>query len=159
MSNNINFSGLDNEELRAAIASGIDHGGNDIEPFVDEKGGWPLRCCLTDSRPGDTIAIIAWSPFAWKGPYREVGPVVVHAADCPGQEDGSDLPPALEQAPMVLRPYGHDRQIAYSLVRHIDSGGSLTAEVADMLENDKIDFVHGRNITGGCYSFTASRNS
>ncbi len=158
MTNAISYQGLDQNQLRDALAAGVDHGGNRIEPFVDEKGGWPLRCCLTDSDPGDEIAIIAWSPFAWDGPYREVGPVVVHTAGCDGQQTSSALPTNLDQAPMVLRPYGHDRRIAYPLVRHVDSGGSLASEIAAMFSDAEIDFIHARNVTGGCYSFTARRS-
>jgi hypothetical protein len=28
-----------------------------------------------------------------------------------------------------------------------------------LLAFDDVDFVHGRNVTGGCYSFTATRPS
>lgn len=157
MTNAISYQGIDHRQLKDVIAAGVDHGGNPIEPFIDTAGGWPLRCCLADSAPGDEIAIIAWSPFAWDGPYREVGPVVVHTSDCGGRQDSAELPADLDRAPMVLRPYGHDRRIAYPLVRHVAGEGSLTAEIADMLRNETIDFIHARNVTGGCYSFTAAR--
>lgn len=157
MTCSISFHGIDLDELNKTLAAGVDHGGNPIKPFVDEKGGWPLRCCLGDSAPGDTIAIIAWSPFDWHGPYREIGPVVVHADGCSGYHDHTRLPVALDQAPMVLRPYSTDRMIAYSHVRHVEAGRSLAAEIAEILADETIDAVHGRNITGGCYSFTASR--
>ena len=149
-------TGIDNDQLAAALQAGVDHGGNPIEPFVDHDGGWPLRCCLADSTPGDTIAIIAWSPFPWPGAYAETGPVVVHADGC---DDAA--PPVLsaefDQRPMVLRPYGHDHRIAYHRVRHVEAGRSLTAELAELLAETDVDFVQGRNVTGGCYAFTASR--
>jgi hypothetical protein len=56
-----------------------------------------------------------------------------------------------------LRPYGHDRRIAYHRVRHIAADDSLTVHVAELLGHDDVDFVHGRNVTGGCYAFTATR--
>ncbi|MEM7324564.1 MAG: DUF1203 domain-containing protein [Actinomycetota bacterium] len=157
MSNTISYIGINNRGLDASLEAGVDHGGSPIEPFIDDNGGWPLRCCLADSKPGDEIAIIAWSPFPWNGPYREVGPVVVHTTGCPGRTDTSALPADLDAAPMVLRPYNHDRRIAYPSVRHVEAGGSLTEEIAAMLADDTIDFVHARNVTGGCYSFTARR--
>ena len=63
----LRFTGLDPIVVRDTLAAGVDHAGNPIEPFVDEAGGWPLRCCLGDSEPGDEIAIVAWSPFGWTG--------------------------------------------------------------------------------------------
>lgn len=157
MSNSISYTGIDNTQLGEALSHGVDHGGNPIEPFVDAEGGWPLRCCLANSAPGDRIAIIAWSPFDWDGPYREVGPIVVHASGCEGPNQTAALPPSLDQAAMVLRPY-RDRRISYGDVRHIEAGQSLSVQVDEMLQLDGIEFVHGRNVTGGCYAFTARRN-
>ena len=150
-------SGIDTTELQRVLASGVDHGGNPIEPFIDENGGWPLRCCLQPSEPGDRIAIIAWSPFPWSGAYAEVGPIVVHADDCPGSEATPELPTELAGRPMTLRPYGPDQRIAYHRVRHVEAHESTEAAAAAILEADDVEFVHGRNVTGGCYAFTARR--
>jgi hypothetical protein len=155
------FTGTDPAELRQVLANGIDHGGNPIEPFTDGDGGWPLRCCLTDSQPGDRIAIIAWSPMPWNGAYAETGPIVVHADGCDTADPMSRLrrlPADFDARAMVLRPYGPDRRIAYHRVRHVAAGGSVTDHVEEVLAFDDVDFVHGRNVTGGCYSFTAMRS-
>ncbi len=148
--------GIDNNALSEALQAGIDHGGNPIEPFVDPEGGWPLRCCLQDSVPGDHVAIIAWSPFTWSGPYVETGPVVVHADSCPGAN--GTLPPEFEGRPMTLRPYGNDRMIAYSKVRHLTPEDSITQHVEELLDDPDVLEVHARNPTGGCYAFQAHRH-
>lgn len=152
----LHVTGIDTDDLAAAIAAGQDHAGNPIEPFIDDDGGWPLRCCLSDSQPGDEIAIIAWSPFPWKGAYAETGPVVVHTTRCPGAAAPA-LPQDFDARAMVLRPYGHDQRIAYHRVRHVQAGASLSAELQELLAEADVDFVHGRNVTGGCYAFTATR--
>ena len=154
---NIQIKGTDAIALLEVLERGIDHGGNPVEPFVDIDGGWPLRCCLEDSRPGDEIAIIAWCPFPWKGPYAETGPVVVHADECVGSTLRDHLPPELDGRAMTLRPYGMDHRIAYGKVRHVAEGESLTALVEELLGDPDIEMVHGRNVTGGCFSFQANR--
>jgi hypothetical protein len=156
---NTTFTGTDPTELRRILADAVDHGGNPIEPFVDDDGGWPLRCCLADSRPGDRIAIIAWSPMPWSGAYAETGPIVVHADGCDAADSRSRLPAELDARAMVLRPYGPDRRIAYHRVHHAPAGGSLTELVDELLAYDDVDFVHGRNVTGGCYAFTGTRST
>ena len=150
-------SGIDPVELQSVLGRGVDHGGNPIEPFVDAEGGWPLRCCLQNSRPDDRIAIIAWSPFPWSGPYAEVGPIVVHADECPGASTTAVLPDELAERAMTLRPYGPDRRIAYHRVRHVGADESIEAAAAEVLATDDVEFLHGRNVTGGCYAFTARR--
>jgi hypothetical protein len=153
----IKFTGIDRTQLTQTLAKRIDHGGNPIEPFVDSKGGMPMRCCLADSVAGDEVAIIAWSPFPWQGAYCETGPIYVHTKGCPGLATTEALPPELDVRQMTLRPYGPDKMIAYHLVRHVDEGESLTDHVQNLFDEFDIDLLHGRNATGGCYSFTASR--
>lgn len=70
--------------LAAILDAGTDHGGNPVARFEDQSGGWPLRCCLTDSVRGDQLAIIALSPFPWDSAHRETGPVVLHTETCGG---------------------------------------------------------------------------
>ena len=152
------FRGVDRARLVEVLASGVDDGGNPIEPFVDDDGGWPLRCCLAESTGGERIAIIAWSPFDWSGPYRETGPIVVHADPCPTPPiEHTRLPDALDARPMVLRPYSHDHRIVYELVTHLPSGGGSGEHVQRLLDHPDVAEVHGRNWTGGCYAFSARR--
>jgi hypothetical protein len=152
------FHGVDRQQLALVLAAGVDHGGNPIEPFDDPEGGWPLRCCLQDSIADERLAIIAWSPFAWTGPYRETGPIVVHADPCPAPAgEPARLPAALDARPMVLRPYSHDHRIVYELVTHLLVGGSISDQVERLLDHPEVAEVHGRNWTGGCYAFTAHR--
>jgi hypothetical protein len=168
---NVNQSGLfdvdvhvEGVDVLAANASqladlrhlGRDHGGNPVEIFVDGEGGWPLRCCLQDSMVGERLAIVAWSPFPWSGPYAEIGPVVIHASDCGGRTSTS-LPVQFLSRPQLLRPYGYDRRIGYDDVVIVDGDDSLPDVLVDLLARGHVDFVLARNVRAGCYSFTAVR--
>jgi hypothetical protein len=135
---------------------GTDDAGNPVEMFVDGAGGWPLRCCLRDSAIGDRLAVVAWSPFPWSGPYAEVGPIVIHASDCGGRTTTS-LPAQFLTRPQLLRPYGYDRRIAYDDIVIVGGDESLPDVLADLLSRDHIDFVLAGNLRAGCYSFTALR--
>lgn len=149
------IAGIDLAALDQLRRTGIDHGGNPVEPFLDETGGWPLRCCLTDSEPGDRVAIVSWSPFPWTGAYRELGPIVVHAEHCPRPHDGS-FPAQFEQRRQTLRPYGADHRIAYQHAVIVEPGTGLEATIDRLLADPAIEFVHARNVLAGCYSFTAT---
>jgi hypothetical protein len=153
------FQGVDRSRLDAVLAVGVDDGGNTIEPFLDGDGGWPLRCCLRSSSAGERIAIIAWSPFDWTGPYRETGPVVVHADRCPTPAVRlARLPDEFEARQIVLRPYSHDHRIVYDLVTHLSAGAGVATHVERLLDDPRVAEVHGRNWTGGCYAFSARRS-
>lgn len=155
MPNTIVITGADRNQLAVLWSTGRDHGGNPVEPFVDTDGGWPLRCCITDAQPGDELAIVAWSPFPWQGPYAELGPIVIHARPCSGLAvDG--IPKEFLSRRQVVRPYGIDRRIAYDRIAIVEPDGSLPAVVADVLAHDDIEFALVRNVASGCWSFTAS---
>lgn len=152
----IRISGADDRQLEDVRSTGIDHGGNPFEPFVDGEGGWPLRCCLTDSRPGDEVAIVAWSPFPWAGPYAEIGPIVVHARPCQGVA-GDAIPEQFLSRRQVVRPYDTSHRIAYHRIAIVEPGGTLPLVVADVLDHDDVEFALVRNVASGCWSFTANR--
>lgn len=151
------FEGIQPTDLREVLASGVDQGGNPIQPFIDADGGWPMRCCLADSLPGDEVAIIAWSPFRWQGPYRETGPIVVHTNGCSSTWQAAALPEEFDQRPMTLRPYGAEHSILYELVSPISAGSGLNAAVGALLERPEVAEVYGRNVRGGCFAFVARR--
>lgn len=155
MRNTIVIAGADRGQLDELWSTGRDHGGNPVEPFVDHDGDWPLRCCLSDSQPGDEVAIVAWSPFPWQGPYAELGPIVIHARPCAGVA-GHGIPEAFLSRRQVVRPYVIDRRIAYDRIAIVQPDGSLPGVVADALAHDDIDFALVRNVASGCWSFTAS---
>lgn len=154
------FEGLDPVELQRIMRDGVDHAGSPVAPFVDGDGDWPLRCCLTDSRPGDRLAIIAFSNFPWISPYRTTGPVVVHAEPCAGVTGAYPL--QFDDRTQVVRAYGRgdDREhsLIYDLNAIVPAGGGLADSIDRVLRDDRVEFVHVHNVISGCYSFTARRD-
>ena len=98
---------------------------------------------------------MAWNPFPWSGPYAEVGPVVIHASGCDNRHLGDRVPDQFRGRAQILRPYGHDRRIAYDLIRHLRPDDDLDAAIAELLADPDVSFLQARNVMSGCYSFTA----
>jgi hypothetical protein len=147
---------LDPARLAELRNAGVDHGGTPLEPFVDDAGGWPLRCCLRDSRVGEQIAIVAWQPFTWKGVYAEIGPVVIHAAACDGYSGGA-VPAQFEGRRQLVRPYTADHRIAYDRTRLVEVDESLTDAIRAVFEDSAVESALVRNVLAGCLSFEVVR--
>lgn len=147
---------LDPARLAHVREAGVDHGGNRLEPFVDDAGGWPLRCCLRDSNVGERIAVVAWQPFTWAGAYAETGPVVIHADACAGFSGGA-VPPQFEDRRQLLRPYTAEHRIAYDHTRIVEVDESLADAIHDAFEHAEIRSVLVRNVLAGCLSFEVVR--
>lgn len=148
--------GTDRVRLDQLRRSGIDHHGLPVEAFVDEDGEWPLRCCLTDSRPGDAIAVVGWSPFPWNGAYRMSGPAVIHVDACPTTPDGA-LPAQFENRRQILRCYDGGHQQVYDLAVLVEPGDGLGAALESIFRDPRAELVQAFNVLAGCWSFTGAR--
>lgn len=114
-----------------------------------------MRCCLTESLPGERIALISYRPFPWSGPYAEVGPVFVHAEECAGYQKSSEYPEEFAGRRQLLRAYDHHRRISDAI--QAKDGEQAKRILAWLLSRPEVDFVHSRNLEWGCYMFSARR--
>ncbi|MEV0266168.1 DUF1203 domain-containing protein [Streptomyces sp. NPDC050617] len=148
------------EELRVR-----DDAGNAPRPVTEDgEGGSPLRCCLSRSKPGESLALVSYAPLrrwaretaAEPGPYDEVGPVFIHLGDCGGWAGDASgaFPDTMRGARRVLRAYTAEGSILGG--RLIDGEGAdadLTIEqgLAELYENPQVAAVHVRAVEFGCF--------
>ncbi|HUA42745.1 MAG TPA: DUF1203 domain-containing protein [Streptosporangiaceae bacterium] len=135
--------------------------------LTDAEGGSPLRCCLRPSQAGEQIALVSYAPLrrwagevgASPGPYDEVGPVFIHAAEC-GGPDGTGYPSWLAAGRRVLRAYSAEGHILGGRLIAADPDGSpVPAEsaLAEMLADPAVALVHARALEFGCFTFEVRR--
>lgn len=148
--------------LRRIRTQGHDGFGHQWGPRVDHEGGAPLRCCLRDSRPGESIALISYAPVresvganADAGPYDEIGPVFVHADECAGPSDTRRYPSDWADRSQVLRAYRADGGIAGGV--RLEPGDDRDEAARRLLADPEVAFVHSRNIVYGCYMLEIRR--
>ncbi len=137
------------DEIRAAR---VDEAGNRLTPQADPEGGNPLRCCLRETRPGEQVLLIAYTPPGTAGAYAERGPVFIHAEPCGGYATPDRYPPELSHRQQVVRAYDRDGQIADGILA--EDGEHALAIIRRMLDRPDVALVHLRNVGYGCYNFT-----
>lgn len=146
---------LDAGRLAALLAGGRDDQGRPIRVHtVTEAGGTPLRCCLREAEPGERAALLGWRLDLPDGPYREVGPVFVHADGCPGYRTPHAYPAGFAGRPQVQRAYSAAGDLLDS--RAVPPG-EAEAALADWFARDEVAVVHSRNPLHGCYMFAVRR--
>ncbi|MFN2517487.1 MAG: DUF1203 domain-containing protein [Jatrophihabitantaceae bacterium] len=138
-------------ELRRIRSEQHDDHGNELIGLLDDAGGAPLRCCLRDSRSGERIALIAYSPFCRPGPYAEVGPIFIHAQECDGYRDQDRYPDAFRTRAQVLRAYRADGTITGGTV--LQRGDSPEQVAAELFADPEVELLHARNVVHGCFMF------
>ena len=149
---------VDPTELAAVRSTGRDVAGHVPEPFQDSEGGSQLRCCLRRSRPGDRLLLISHAPLAADRPWREVGPVFVHAEACDGWAGGIGTVPAwFDDAARVVRAYDSTGAMRYDANRLVRAGEGVAAALADVFGDPTVVEAHVRNSVAQCFVARAVR--
>ena len=147
------FEAIPAAELDRIRAAGTDEAGSRLSVQVDAEGGSPLRCCLRETRPGERVLLLAYTPPGGIGPYAERGPVFIHAERCEGYQTRGVYPPELSHRQQVVRAYGHDGRIAAGVLAA--DGDHAAAVIQDLLRHPDVALVQLRNVGYGCYNCVA----
>jgi hypothetical protein len=139
--------------LAAVRATGLDAAGQPVERSTAE-GGEPLRCCLRDANPGEPLLLFGYAPPPAAGPYREVGPIFAHDADCPGPDPAGGYPAPWRGRPQVLRAYDRRGRIHGG---RLHDGDDPEAVIAELFADPAVVALHSRNVAYGCFMFTVER--
>ncbi len=137
--------------LRQTRTAMTDEAGNRLTVAVDAEGGSPLRCCLRETRPGEEVLLIAYTPPGTAGAYAERGPVFIHAEACPGYLTPGMYPPELSHRQHVVRAYDGQGRIADGIL--VADGERALPVIRALLARPDVELVHLRNVGYGCYNF------
>lgn len=140
------------EELRS---TGVDEAGNTLAAEIDAEGGSPLRCCLRETRPGERVLLVAYTPPGGQGGYAERGPVFIHAERCDGYLTPDRYPPALAHRQQIVRAYNQRGRIADGVLAA--DGDHATAIIRELLARPGISLVQLRNVGFGCFNCAVRR--
>jgi hypothetical protein len=114
----------------------------------------PLRCCLRNAVEGEDLILFNYELPLPPSPYREAGPVFIHANPCSGPESVTSYPVAWIGRPQVLRAYNHRGWIHDALTH---DGTNPDPLILQFLADPEVEQVHSRNVAYGCYMFTITR--
>ncbi len=152
----LHVNAIDPGRLETIRNAGKDEHGNDFVAFPAE--GWePTRCCLRVATGGESIALIAYSPFTVQSPWAESGPVYVHAEACAGYEVHGELPAELRAGPRILRTYYADESLDYDDITLVPEGQDLEPALRDLLTRPKVAAVHVRAWMSQCFAYEVRR--
>ncbi|MFK4064693.1 DUF1203 domain-containing protein [Streptomyces sp. NPDC029674] len=146
----------------------VDDAGQPCVPYTDEEGGYPLRCCLRASAPGERIALVSYAPLrrwaagtgAAPGAYDEQGPVFIHADPCEGPgEERAGYPFSRAGALRTVRRYSAEGRIVGGRLMEIpdDEEAGFDAAFAEAFADPRVALVHVRAVEYGCFHFEVRR--
>ena len=145
---------LSSEVAREARSAPQDTYGNVLSAQTQAAPGNPCRHCLRRADAGERLVLFSHSPFETRNPYKEVGPVFVHADGCERYAETDRLPEDFLNRPLVLRGYDTGQCIVAVAVV---ADGRTHQRVEELLADPEVAFVHARSFTHGCYLFRIDR--
>jgi hypothetical protein len=125
--------------------------------IADEPHAYPCRRCLRDAEPGERLVLLSYDPFEGDSPYRQAGPIFVHAEPCaPGPVPLGELPDQLTRRLLSVRSFDRDHLMTGGTVV---PGDELREAAARLLENDAVAYLHVHNAGPGCFAVRIDRGT
>jgi hypothetical protein len=122
---------------------------------VDELNSFPCRRCLQDGKIGHVMRLVSYDPWLGDSPYRQPGPIFVHASPqcAPYTPDGL-VPDQLDRRLMSLRCFDADHFMVSS---DVVQGDKLIETAVGMMQNERAEYIHVHNARPGCFAVRIDR--
>ena len=151
----IQIEPIDPSDLARIRDTGSGANGVPNEP-IELTAGQQLRCCLRLTEAGEDLLLISYAPLAAQRPWREAGPVFVHAGPCPEPFDGQ-IPAWFDDGPRVLRAYDRTGAMLYAQNRKVEAGAGVPGALEQQFDDPAVAEVHVRNDLPQCFIAKAVR--
>jgi Protein of unknown function (DUF1203) len=141
--------------LETALVLCLRDGAPDGNGMVPERGitpadGYPCRHCLGLIAKGDAYLTLAHRPFPALQPYAELGPIFLHANDCPRGGGNAAIPTFLNSPRYMVRGYGADDRIVYG-TGTIEATTEIPAAAEAKFKDERVRYLHVRSASNNCY--------
>ena len=152
------YSGMPSELAAAYRGGAPDANGQVPERRVSDGDGVPCRHCLGNVEKGEAYLVLAYRPFPAPQPYAELGPVFIHAEECPAYSPEEGLPERERRGKSgrILRGYGRDDRIVYG-TGVVVGNGEIESHAAAILARPDVAYVHMRSATNNCFTLRIDR--
>ncbi len=121
---------------------------------VDEPSAYPCRRCLRDALPGERVVLLSYDPFLGDSPYRQPGPIFVHAEPC-SPVPSRELPEQLMRRRLSVRSFDAAHLMLDGVVVE---GAALEATADALLADDAVAYLHVHNAGPGCFAVRIDRS-
>ena len=140
-------------DVADAARRGLAAGASDHTLVTAESpNAYPCRHCLKWAAPGEEMILFPYASVE-EGPYREIGPIFVHAQQCERFGETGEYPVEFSAA-RVVRAY--DRR-NFMIDARVVNGGRPEEVVEELLANPAATCLHVRSATRGCYTMRVER--
>jgi hypothetical protein len=138
--------------LPVPLAVGVRDSVPGMRTVADEGDAFPCRRCLRDAEVGDELVLVSYDPFeaGATSPYRQSGPIYVHAGGCaPREEDLSRAPRQLTRRRLSVRAFDDSHLM---VAAEVIDGESVELVAERLLADPRVRYLHVHNAAPGCFA-------
>jgi hypothetical protein len=119
------------------------------------KGRAPCRHCLKLIRPqAEELILFEYDAFHGQNVPPMPGPVYIHAEACTAFEGDSRVPEEYRSQPLTFEAFGENRErLGERRIQEEDADATLE----EIFGESRVQYVHARSTTAGCYLFRVER--
>jgi hypothetical protein len=118
------------------------------------KPGFPCRVSLQDAEPGETVILTPYAHQPADSPYKASGPIFVRELARQAEPMVGQVPDLLRLRMLSLRAYDSDALMVNAVI--VD-GRELEPAVMQMLDTERVAYLHVHYAGPGCYACRVDR--
>lgn len=122
--------------------------------MVDKKPGFPCRISLEDAEIGEEVLLLPYAHHAVASPYQASGPIFIRKEVEMAKPGVNEIPLMLQHRLLSVRGYDKDGLMVAAVVVE---GRNLAASIAELFDNEQIEYLHLHNAKPGCYNCLVKR--
>jgi hypothetical protein len=121
------------------------------------SGYGPCRQCLRSFNVGtDRRILFTYDPFHGKEDLPLPGPVFIHENECERYPESAGFPVDMLSHRLTLNAYASGRRL---VAQQYVSDGVVEPELARLLADEDVAYIHVRDTDAGCYDFLIERTA
>ena len=110
--------------------------------------GFPCRISLEDAEIGEEVLLFPFVHHAVASPYHASGAIFIRKGVETARPGVNEIPGMLQHRLLSVRGYDKDHLMVAAAVVE---GRDLAASIAQLFDNEKIEYLHLHNAKQGCY--------
>lgn len=116
--------------------------------------GWPCRVTLEDATAGESLILLHHVSHDVATPYRSAYAIYVREAGREPADFVDQTPPVFEGRPMAFRAFDEAGML---LNAALALPGQADARIRELLDDERIAYIHAHNAAHGCFSARIDR--
>jgi len=122
--------------------------------IADATPGYPCRVSLVDAAVGERLLLVPFMHHDVDSPYRASGPILIREAAQAPELNVNEIPTMFHTRSLSVRAYD---AAAMMVTARTTEGTDLRRVIEEVLEDDRVDYLHLHNAGPGCFNCSVHR--